>query len=78
MSPCWTAGVLLRRLLGDGALAGTTHVVIDEVRRLACHCVPLHVCSQAALHDSDLLPSPCALSINEARPACNLESHCAV
>ncbi len=25
------AGVLLRRLLGDSSLAGTTHVVVDEV-----------------------------------------------
>lgn len=26
------AGVLLRRLLGDKSLSGTTHVIIDEVR----------------------------------------------
>jgi len=28
---CSTTGVLLRRLIGDAALAGTTHVIVDEV-----------------------------------------------
>lgn len=28
---CSTTGVLLRRLIGDPSLAGTTHVVVDEV-----------------------------------------------
>ena len=28
---CSTTGVLLRRLIGDPLLAGTTHVLVDEV-----------------------------------------------